>query len=427
MMVSAAQLEENPSLTAVFDIVWQPQGELLLVSGKSNGDNWGVWLYNVIQHSTEFLFFESPASINWSPDGSQFSAGRRIFDTESLQIIVTLDAASGIGGWSLDGSQVLAWADETFTLLGLFDATTGQLIRTISTGDVPPDAVSWSPDGAYFALVQPTGETNIISAQTGNLVTTVTMEYPIGLRWSPDSQYLTAGFTENVEPDTPGILPLAANPRIAFVVVWNALSGTVVRRYEGFLDVPTIIRWHPSRPELAVGTPLGLVYVFNHQTGERTDMLASLSGLTGMEYSPFGGRVITGANITNQEFLNMQRTALLATTQQLPLPQTLADNVLVYNIPDPTLDRLADIQAACVADAQGMTTLAAPESTPQPDAIAAVESLAAQEVTALTLDALPAYIAQVEALPEGSIPPACAADLIAVAEAVMTEGSAGSE
>jgi hypothetical protein len=56
------------------------------------------------------------------------------------------------------------------------------------------------------------------------------------------------------------------------------------------------------------------------------------------------------------------------------------------------------------------------------DAIAAVESLAAQDVTSLTLDALPGYIAQVEALPEGSIPPACAADLIAVAEAVMAEG-----
>jgi hypothetical protein len=40
----------------------------------------------------------------------------------------------------------------------------------------------------------------------------------------------------------------------------------------------------------------------------------------------------------------------------------------------------------------------------------------AQPVT--TLDALPAFVAQLDALPDGAIPPACAADLRAVATAL---------
>jgi WD40 repeat protein len=257
---TTAQTDDRNVPTVISSVKWEPNGERILVTGRGQPEHWAVWLYDAqaTQSPVEVLSYEEPVSVHWSPDGSRFSVGHNIVDAQTLDITLTLnDAASGIGGWSPDGTQVLAWADDT--QLGLFDTTTGRLVRTVSVGDEKPDAVGWSPNGEYLALVQPTGDTDIISADDGRHITTIPMEYPMGLRWSPDSRYLAAGFTENVEPGTPGTLPDAASPRVASVMVWETLTGKVVRRFDGLLDWAAVIRWHPQQPEIAAGTPIGLV------------------------------------------------------------------------------------------------------------------------------------------------------------------------
>jgi hypothetical protein len=51
-----------------------------------------------------------------------------------------------------------------------------------------------------------------------------------------------------------------------------------------------------------------------------------------------------------------------------------------------------------------------------------IDGVQAVAETPATLADLPAFIARIEALPADAVPPACAADLIAVAEALLTEG-----
>ena len=167
--------------------------------GRGQPGHWAVWLYDAEgKHPpVEVLSYEEPVSAHWSPDGSRFTVGRNIVDAQTLDITLTLDAVSGIGGWSPDGTQVLAWTDDT--LLGLFDTTTGELVRTVSVGDERPDAVGWSPNGEYFILIQPTGKADIVSADDGRHITTIPMEYPMGLRWSPDSRYLAAGLLNRLK------------------------------------------------------------------------------------------------------------------------------------------------------------------------------------------------------------------------------------
>lgn len=292
---TSAQTGEPDVPTVIGAVRWEPDGDRLLVRGRGQPGHWAVWLYDAEgKHPpVEVLSYEEPVSVHWGPDGSHFSVGRNILDAHTLDIKVTLDADSGIGGWTPDGTQVLAWV--TSTQLGLFDAATGELVRTVPIGEEMPDAVGWSPNGEYFALVQASGETDIISADDGRRITSVPMAYPMGLRWSPDGRYLAAGFTENVEPGTVGTLPDAVSPRVASVVVWETLTGAVVQRFEELLATATILRWHPQRPELAAGTGIGLVYVWDVETGEQLDVLSTIGGLGGMDYSPFGGRLAIGA------------------------------------------------------------------------------------------------------------------------------------
>lgn len=78
--------------------------------------------------------------------------------------------------------------------------------------------------------------------------------------------------------------------------------------------------------------------------------------------------------------------------------QTLANGAVQIVVPVPSPERLQAIADAC-------------------NAPAAVE----QSLTAsLQADQLSTFITQVEALPENTIPPACADDLIAVAEALQS-------
>ncbi len=263
-LLSAQDAEMPTIITAV---KWHPRGEGLLVAGRAGPGVFGLWLFDTDMRLVRFFPTENSVSADWSPDGTRFSMGRKILDARTLEVLLTLNANSGIGGWSPDGTQVLAWADAHH--LGLFDSQTGDLARTVPIGEMMPEGVSWSPNGAYLALLQPTGTTDIISAEDGHQIATVPMEYPVGLRWSPDSRYLAAGFLTIVEPGTPNTLPYAPSPTIASVVVWEALTGSVIQTFSGLPALPLNLRWHPHKPELAGGAGEGLIFIWNIETGQQ--------------------------------------------------------------------------------------------------------------------------------------------------------------
>ncbi|MBW4437804.1 MAG: WD40 repeat domain-containing protein [Pleurocapsa minor GSE-CHR-MK-17-07R] len=378
---SGVQAQDMEPPTIISDVRWHPRGEGLLVTGRAGPGVFGVWRFDTDLQLLTMLRTENLVSIAWSPDGMRFSTGGEIRDARSLELLLTLNANSGIGGWSPDGMQVLAWADELS--LGLYESRTGELLRTISVGEIVPDAVSWSPNGAYFALLLPTGITNIISAEDGRQIASIPMAYPIGLRWSPDSQYLAAAFYTEVEPGTPNILPYALSPTIAFVMVWDALSGSVVQEFSGLPALPLEFSWHPQRPELAGGAGEGIVYIWNIETEEQ-ELFRSLSALTNLEYSVFGGRLVVGSWRENQVAFDTQPFEMASPIEQV---QDVVPDTLVLIVPDPSIERLNAIAAACDAPV-----------SPSID--------------------MTDYITQVEALPADSIPPACAADLVAVARAL---------
>ena len=81
-----------------------------------------------------------------------------------------------------------------------------------------------------------------------------------------------------------------------------------------------------------------------------------------------------------------------------PWSQVIVPNVLEVIVPIATLDRLNTIAELCFA-----------------------ESPTRAVTPAASVAAVPEFVAQIEALPADAIPPACRADLLAVAAAVQAQ------
>jgi hypothetical protein len=110
-----------------------------------------------------------------------------------------------------------------------------------------------------------------------------------------------------------------------------------------------------------------------------------------IELSPYGGRLAianNGSTLAPELPTNVDGTTLAT--------QTLLDGAVQIVVPAPSLERLQAIADACNAPSTVEQALA-------------------------TSDQLTDFVAEVEALPENTIPLACAADLIAVAEALQSQ------
>ncbi|MBN8592787.1 MAG: WD40 repeat domain-containing protein [Anaerolineae bacterium] len=392
---SYAQDQETIVPELIISAQWHPQGNGLLISGRAGMEEWGLWVYDANLQPVRFFPNPSPVSASWSPDGTRFAMGRRIIAADTLELLLDFDANSGIGGWNADGSQVLAWVNET--TLGFYDSTNGSLLRSLSVGTTIPDAVSWSPDSRFLLYVQPTGMIDVIDALTGNRLTTFPLEYqyPLGLNWSADSRYLAAGFIREAEPGEINILPDAASPTVASVLVWDAVTGSKIHQFDGLMAAPSIIRWNPQRSELSAGTGLGLIYVWDMNTGQQLDVLTTVGGLSTFDYSPFSGRLFIGTantDSTRAGLLDSRRESLVE--QESYYTQTIIRNVMEVLVPNPSMALLEQVEAACVP-----------------------RSVDALLPTVDRITTAGSYIQAVEQ--NDAISPGCRADLLAVATALQ--------
>ncbi|MBK9124850.1 MAG: WD40 repeat domain-containing protein [Chloroflexi bacterium] len=155
------------------------------------------------------------------------------------------------------------------------------------------------------------------------------------------------------------------------------------------------LAWHPDGRHLFADLASGRVLVIDTQTGEiiNTLSLPRRGGRWLMDVSPYGGRIVLGSSAPTG----------IEPAGGMPLSPGVEDipgTPLLFVVPLPTLEALSGVLERCEIDSPTR----------------------AQIDTAATPDAIPAFIAQIEALPEGAIPPACKADLLAVARAVIEEG-----
>jgi WD40 repeat protein len=386
----AAQDVEQPKI--VSSMRWSPQGDRLLIMGIRQSKTYGVWLYDTNLQPLMMRPRDEMLTTGWSSDGQRIFIGGDVFDATTFELLFRTESGSKILDWSEDGTELLGWIP--YEQIGFFDAQSGKLIRTIDIrdGERIPDQLRWSPNGAYIVLVYGL-KSHIISTLDGHLIATLDGKYPNGLSWSPDSRYLAGSIFVEVESGTPHTITY--NDSIfASVMVWDATTGKAVQTYSGLADIPFFFHWHPYNGQLVGGSGRGLVYVWDTKTRQQVKAFTLNDELIDFAFSPAGGRLIFSPYLRvgpeGERFVEQRK----AFPQSDYWSQDYADGLLKVIVIDPSLENLNDIESRCVPA----------------DVIAQLPDAETDTDT---------YIEAVEQ--NEAIAPGCAADLVAVAEAMQDQ------
>lgn len=282
-----------------------------------------------------------------------------------------------------------------YAVLLLVIATVSVIAQAQNQNELNPNwikAVEWNPTGSQIALATLGGNIKILDAKTGDGILALRDKNPsliYTLAWSPDSTKLALQTTALVEPGTPGSYPepgLPEKARLFSILILDLNNGKVVTNITSGVNY---IAWHSDGIHLAGTDYEATLYIWNVMTGMLIDQYSTSSyRVKLLRYSPYGEWLMVAFNpsIPNNQS-GVTPISIVSKTELGGLIRVL--------FPTPSLALLDSIQATCVP-------------TKPPAALS-------------TSNELDLYIEAVKA--DTSIPPACAADLIAVAEALQAEQS----
>jgi WD40 repeat protein len=377
-----------------------------------------------------FFMLVTPASLSngesrtvdtmaWSPDGRQLAIGIRseqltgieVYDGDGNFLLKSIPSTGHILSmdWNFDGTKIAALVSGTPDSVHIWDLNSRQtpLITIPQEGATSTNDVLWSPDGRFIATARSTtidiwgADTGTLQAELSHPNITATQAF----EWHPaGSQLWAADEYKNVR-------------------VWDIESQTIVEEFQT-TDLITAMAFTPDGAYSAFGTTRGSVIIRDliSQSNELVWQAYSGHDLSAVLYHldwSLDGQILVASNnkVPIMLFDVMSERATVALNDfagatikgldlspyggRLAIPSTSPTGFDILT-PAPSLEQLSAIAALCARDAttqtRSVTTLAQPVTT---------------------LDALPAFVAQLDSLPEGAIPPACAADLRAVATALQ--------
>lgn len=348
----------------------------------------------VVNLETQAIVFATSAirtvaSIEWNPIHSDYLAiggnnensqgSVAIVDTLSDNVIHVLDGGQSVGSiaWKPDGNEIAAASNvigpprTSRNEIRVWNSSTGDLVTQAMYSLEPITSIAWSPDGTRIVGATTSSVLFVWDVTTGETIRELNghSDVVLSVAWSPDGSRIAS--TGSTLDNT--------------LRIWDATTGSNIATYPSRFGT---VLWSPDSTQLAVGESLSL-RVLDANTGREIFNAAANELTLAISYSPYGARLAYSSITPGSDI------------QQIP--PSLLDSLIKIVVPDPTLERLQSIAALC--DAPLTVT----------DAIPQVEQTAA----------LTDFVAQVTALPEGTIPPACAADLIAVAGAMAEAINAG--
>jgi WD40 repeat protein len=389
VLVSQVDLQAQARIELFIEtLAWSPNGELIAIGGGKYGcslDQASETTVIVIDITTKSIINTLRGnecrimSLAWSPDSTKLAVSvlgklTQIWDISKDTIISIAPTAGGFGRnrpiWSPDGTKIVDVWNEHF-VFEIWDSQTGESIRIFgldpkySTNQV--FSVDWSPDGTQIvsggttAFENPNGFVRVWNAETGELIQE--LEHPGGVfhvDWKPDGTQIASG---------------SGNGEIR---IWDAETDNMVKT---ILGDGGRFRWHPFDDLIIAGSccETSMITVWDTTTGESIETYDTEAWTPVIDWSPAGGRAI----------FNLHDVISFDEGRQ---------DTLTIIVPVPTLERMEAIKEYCV-------------STEIQSKLPSVEN---REV-------LPDFLDEIKALPEDTISPACAADLIAVAEALMSE------
>jgi len=368
-------------------VAWSPDGTRLATANYNNviqiwNAESGDVLVSLMGHSSYIT------DLDWSPDNSKIASSSNdqtaiIWDAIVGQPLFILSGhGQGVIGviWSLDGTQVITGTDgiDVPANLRIWNSSTGNLMTEIPASTT--GSIAWSPDGSLLAQ----GTNTFIVLRDAQ---TLQLRGSLGLDQNTD---FNAGFQVTSVAWSPNSATVAVGYLNGIIRVWDVVSEALLSNY----DTNSVSLTEESKAVIALSIDAnqsemisvginGSIVVWELNTGQPTLIQEPTTRIYAANFSRFGARLALGGEPINRP--------------RIDINDVIDNDAVQIVVPDPTLERLQSIAELCNAP---LTVAEAIPDAPQ-------------------ADQLSEFIVQVELLTTDSIPPACAADLIAVAEAIQ--------
>ncbi len=221
----------------------------------------------------------------WSPDGTQLLSGSKdqtlkVWDARTGEVLRTFAGHSDLilaCGWSPDGTQLLSGSlDHT---LKVWDARTGQELRTLAGHGSAVSSCGWSPDGTQLLAGLWDTTLKVWDARTGEELRTLAGhgDSVFACGWSPDGTQLLSGSWDTLK-------------------VWDARTGEELRTLAGHGSPVDACAWSPDGTQLLSGSWDNALKVWDARTGQEVRTLAGHgSPVDACAWSPDGTLLLSGS------------------------------------------------------------------------------------------------------------------------------------
>jgi WD40 repeat protein len=229
---------------------------------------------------------ESVSSLAYSPDGAHLASGSadgtvKVWDARTGQEVRTLAwhtlTVSSLA-FSPDGAHLASGSDDH--TVKVWDVGTGQELRTLRGHTMQVRSVAFSPDGAHLASGGDDNTVKVWNVGTGQELRTLRghTKWITSVAFSPDGANLVSGSYDDT------------------LKVWNASTGQELRTLQGHSNHVLCVAFSADSARLVSGSSDQTVKVWDTSTGRE---LRTLKGHThwvsSVAFSPDGARLATGS------------------------------------------------------------------------------------------------------------------------------------
>ncbi|MCB9456130.1 MAG: WD40 repeat domain-containing protein [Anaerolineaceae bacterium] len=300
----------------------------------------------------------------WHPDGQRIFINGEYYDSATLTRSNTQDEFST---FSPNGRLALQMATDELGGYLIYDMMNRSLINRIAAGEYFEE-LTWSYDGAYLAAATGTYIVVMDVFDANHMVRIPIDGQTYTIAWNSVNYQIAAQVTQST------IISSTEQTTTESIQIFDAVTGSNIQRIESTGDLQGNMYWTPDGRYFISQIGSNTFSVRDSITYQVAEVFNTPEPIGATALSPYGGRLLYGTYLP----LADNQSSLIIPSVYLPVPSD---------------ERLDEIIKLCGL-APGVE-----------------ESLSTQALTA-----------QLTTLPSGAIPPGCAADLIAVAQALQAQG-----